>query len=169
MPVTIDVTPITATVVVSQVLPNTPFAGDLVGLQLITGAVVNVGSVVGLLDSAVARLFNTSLASLAPNTTAAELVAAEATFSGYNTAGKVVVFGTTILAGGGAEVASGLLQFDFVAPVGTPVPDTVAGFWIENTDGVPIFAAQFAAPIPMTQNGNAVAFVVVYNSTTAVG
>lgn len=170
MPIEIDAVPTTATVVASQVLPTPPFGGDIVGLQLISGADVVVRAINAALDSAKARLFNMSLTALAANTTAAELIAAEAAFSNYPAGGLAVTFGAVINTINGAEMASILLQFNFVAPgVGVPVTDTVQGFWIEDADGNAIMAGLFTAPIPMAANGNAVAFVAVYNTATAVG
>jgi len=80
----------------------------------------------------------------------------EADYDGY--AAKVV---TTWLAAyldpaGGASFQSGTQQFQFVPPVGAPVPNTILGFWIETAGGDLAAAGTFAAPVAMAAAGDAI-------------
>lgn len=89
--------------------------------------------------------------------TAVSLEAIEATYDGY-TAGGVAL--TTWLAPlidplGGVSITSPQVQFNYVAPgSGTPVTNTVTGWFLTDAAGALVAEGSFSSGIPMVQNGD---------------
>ena len=83
-------------------------------------------------------------------TTAAELAAAEAAFTGYPAGGAAVVaFLDPILdPSGGASITAPTVQFD-MGPAPILATDLVGGFWLEDAAGDVRLVGTFGAPIPM--------------------
>lgn len=105
------------------------------------------------------RLFKSTL-TLTPATTAVELIAAEATFSGYPAGGAAVAaFNDPILAQqGGYSIQSPLVQFVVATPA--TVTDLIGGWWLELADGTVIMAAQYGDPRPMQVPGQGLPITV---------
>ena len=120
-----------------------------------------VGSlnVAGYVQTALAtsklRLFISTYAP-SPTETLAEVVAAEATFSGYTAGGyPLATFGAPTNGPiGGASTPSPQIDVAYVPPESDPVSNTLGGWFIVDTGGNLIADGTFNAPIPMTQLGN---------------
>lgn len=87
-------------------------------------------------------------------TTRAELVAAEATYTGYPAGGTTLTAWFDPLANplGGFSTDSVKVQFAPTAPY--TVGNNIGGFWIETATADLIMIAIFDAPIPMAVAGN---------------
>jgi hypothetical protein len=87
------------------------------------------------------------------STTKAELVAAEAAYTGYAAGGETIAnFLDPLLdPSGGASITAPTVQFDVTGPV--VATDIVGGFWIEDATGDVRLVGTFAAPIPMEAVG----------------
>ncbi len=87
-------------------------------------------------------------------TTRAQLLAAEATYTGYTAGGLVLGAWFDPLANplGGFSIDSAKVQFAPAAPF--TVENNIGGFWIETAAADLIMIASFAAPIPMGAAGN---------------
>jgi len=92
-----------------------------------------------------------------PTEVLADLVANEATFSGYTAGGYPLSSwaGPNYNPGGGSQVNAPQVQVDFVAPgSGVPVTNNVAGWFLVDSGGNLIADGIFASPIPLTVTGD---------------
>ena len=115
------------------------------------GALFIASLVQTALASSKLKLYKSGL-TLTPATTQAALEAAECDFTGY-TAGGIAIsaWNAPILAtAGGYSIQSPLAQWVVGA---TPTGNLVGGWWVEETGGALIVAAQFATPVPMEVTG----------------
>lgn len=95
---------------------------------------------------------------LEPTTVKADLEAVEADYTGY-VAIAVVAFNNPLLdQGGGASIRSPLLQPMIASPY--TVPNTIQGWWLEETGGDLICAGDFPAPRPLVGAGDGIPFIV---------
>jgi len=117
-----------------------------------SACLVNAAELQTALALSKVRLFNSTLVPT-PATTEAELVAAEAAFTGYPAGGATITAWLDPLLdpAGGASITAPTTQF----AVDTPVVDTdvVGGFWLEDAAGDVRLIGQFAAPVPMELAG----------------
>jgi len=113
-----------------------PTAGSLWMADLVQAALAN--SEVHLYKSSFAPNVNTTLA---------ELVAAEADFSGYALEAMPTWNDPYLSPGGGAAINSELVQFATDDP--TLVPNTIGGAWIQDSLGVLVVIIEFPTPVPM--------------------
>lgn len=103
------------------------------------------------LASSKLKLYKSGL-TLTPATTQAELAAAECDFTGYTTGGETITawLAPILAPEGGYAIQSPLEQWIVGA---TPTGNIVGGWWVEETGGAVIVAAQFATPVPMEVTG----------------
>jgi hypothetical protein len=99
------------------------------------------------------RLFQNGMVTISPTTTKADLVAAEASFTGYTAGGyAIATWLSPILAPeGGYSIQSPLVQADTASPY--TVGNVIGGYWIQEAGGDVIFAVQFAVGVPMQTAG----------------
>lgn len=86
-------------------------------------------------------------------TTRAELVTAEADYTGYTAGGETLTAWFAPLNNplGGSSIDSPKVQFDTETPY--TVSNNVGGFWVENATGDLIVIGVFDAPVPMSGAG----------------
>lgn len=86
-------------------------------------------------------------------TTRAELVAAEADYTGYPAGGEALATWFNPLNNpiGGSSLDSPKVQFDTEAPYTTS--NTIGGWWVETAAGDLVVIGQFEEPIPMSGAG----------------
>jgi hypothetical protein len=87
-------------------------------------------------------------------TTRAELVAAEADYTGYPAGGEALATWFDPLNNplGGSSIDSPKVQFDTATPY--TVGNTIGGFWVETAAGDVVVIGQFVNPIPMGAAGD---------------
>lgn len=107
------------------------------------------------------KLYKAISQPLAPGTVLANLT--EADFSGYAEKTITNFLAAYIDPAGGASIQSGTQQFQFVAPVGDPVVNTVLGFFLTTAAGVLVLVGSFDGSVPMTADGDAIPLNVVLN------
>jgi hypothetical protein len=93
------------------------------------------------------RLFQDSLGVPTPTTTLADLVAAEADFSGYAEITITNFMLPYLFPGGGSAINSPSMQFMTADP--TTVPNNIGGAWIETAGGVLVAIDSFPNSVPM--------------------
>lgn len=95
------------------------------------------------------RLFKSTFVP-STSTTKAELVAAEAAFTGYPAGGAAIAawLDPVLDPAGGASITAPTVQFD-MGPAPIVATDIVGGFWLEDAAGLVRLVGTFAAPIPM--------------------
>lgn len=109
-----------------------------------------------LLENCVVGLYQNAV-TLTSSTTMGDLDTA--TFSGYEEMLLVDGFREAFFppTSTGAEIRSGELQWSFVAPMsGSPVTNTIYGFYVKLADDSLFLVGDFPSPSPMTSNGHAV-------------
>ena len=86
-------------------------------------------------------------------TTRAELVAAEADFTGYTAGGEALTAWFDPLNNpiGGSSIDSEKVQFQTATPYTTA--NTIGGFWVETAAGELVVVGTFVEPIPMSGPG----------------
>jgi len=102
------------------------------------------------------RFFQSTL-SVSQNTTKAELVAAEADFSGYTAGGYALAawLGPVKNQAGGSVITSPTVMVLTEDPDPDPfVGNTIGGFWVEDTSGDVRLVGVFDPTIPMLQIGD---------------
>lgn len=122
----------------------------LVGSQFLAGLIQS-----GLAASKL-RLF---VAGYQPNLndTLADLVAVEATFSGYPAGGYSLATWSAALFNpvGGSQTVAPQTDVLFTAPgSGSPVTQTLGGWFLVSSGGILVADGLFDTPIPMVQNGD---------------
>jgi len=100
------------------------------------------------------RLYQDELITPSIATTRAELVAAEATYTGYTATGLALTawFAAIAAAIGGYSIDSPKVQFATAAPY--TVPNNIGGFWVETAGGDLIVIGSFAEAEPMAGAGD---------------
>jgi hypothetical protein len=103
----------------------------------------------GLLVDSKMRLWQAGLVTISIATTRAQLVAAEATYTGYPVAGVVLPlwFSPLLNPLGGASIDSPKVQFEAAAPYTTG--NNIGGYWVEDENGQVVVVGSFAEPIPI--------------------
>lgn len=91
------------------------------------------------------------------NSTEAEFNANECDYDGYTAGGITIANWLSPLLdpSGGASIEMPITQFTFVAGGGTPVTNTVGG-WYYTTSGGMLICGEFPQPIPMQANGQGI-------------
>jgi len=86
-------------------------------------------------------------------TTRAELVAAEADYTGYTAGGEELTawFDPLNNPVGGSSIDSQKVQFDTASPY--TISNVIGGWWVETAGGDLVVIGQFAEPIPMSGAG----------------
>lgn len=110
------------------------------------------------------RLFQDTLGDLSNTTTKAQMVTAEATYTGYAAIVVAAVLDPYLLPGGGANLQIPTQQFQ---PTGTAVTNMIRGWWVETATGEIQVAARFDADIPMTDVTSAIPLDVIFNEANA--
>jgi len=122
------------------------------------GSLWLAGKVRTALAASEIRLFKAGEISLGPTTTLAELVAAEADYTGYGPEAIAAWFPPLLNPLGGSSIESGLVQFDISSPY--TVPNVVAGWWIEDSTGALVVAGEFASTKALVGEGDGIPFNV---------
>lgn len=122
------------------------------------GALWLAGIVQTALAASVLSLYQVGSITLGPLTTKAELEAAEADYTGYATETITTWFDPLLNALGGASIESGLKQFQIDAPY--TVPNTIQGWWIEESGGELVCAGDFTTPKALVGAGDGIPFNV---------
>ena len=122
--------------------------------QTLMGAAVQA-----LLPTGKVRLFTADLASFSQNTTRAELIAAEATFSGYTAGGySVAAFTGPVLDPVSGVYLLSPLILPTVAVASPQVENLIRGYWYEvGTDVWQV--GKFPSDQPMVSPGNNIPFM----------
>lgn len=107
-----------------------------------SGALWLAAVVQAALAASVLSLFQTGSITLSANTTKAELEAAEADYTGYAVETITAWFDPLLNPAGGASIESGLVQFMIDAPY--TVPNSIQGWWLEDSAGDLVCAGDFA-------------------------
>jgi hypothetical protein len=110
------------------------------------------------------HLFKANL-NIGPNTVLADLIAAEADFSGY-AAKTIAAFNDPYIAsGGGASITSPFEQFEWVDPIppALPVPNVIYGFWLEDSTSKLVVVGTLDLPVSVQMVGDAVAITLALN------
>jgi len=110
------------------------------------------------------RLFQDTLGSLTNATTKAEMVAAEATYTGYLAKTVVALLAPYVVPGGGANVQIPTQQFQ---PTGSAVTNMIRGWWVELATGDIQVSARFDADIPMASVNDAIPLDIIFNEGNA--
>jgi hypothetical protein len=116
------------------------------------------------LANAVLHLVASNL-NLNQDTPLADLVAAEANYSGY-AAKTITTFSDPFFAvGGGATISSPYLQFEFVPPVppALPVANTIYMFYLLDSTGKLVVAGTLDQPTVMQELGDALPITLQLN------
>jgi hypothetical protein len=122
----------------------------LVGSQVLAGAIQTHMAMAKL------RLFVSGYVPI-PQETLADLVANEATFSGYSAGGSSLPSwsGPNYSPIGGSQINAAQIQVDFTAPgSGVPVTNNVAGWFVVDSLGNLICDGLFDTVIPMAITGD---------------
>jgi hypothetical protein len=102
------------------------------------------------------RLFKSTL-SLNVNTTHAQLLAAEADFSGYTAGGYAIAnFSLPVNnPGSGSILTSPAIDIRYIAPEeDPPVGNSIAGWWVETSAGTVRIMGVFDQPITLSADGD---------------
>lgn len=105
------------------------------------------------LANSVLHLYQSSLTPTV-DTTLADLVAAEADFSGYAPITLVAFGAPYLVSAGGAAVNSPCAQFNTADP--TTITNNIGGAWIETAGGDLVLIDAFPDPIPMAAPSQAI-------------
>lgn len=110
-------------------------------------------------DSAYVHLWQDGEITPTPDTTIAELTAAECDFGGYAKTQTGSPTSAYLLPGGGVAAETGVIEF--VSNASTP-ENMVGGYWIQTAGTPPVLLeiGTFDDPIPISRSGQAVVFVV---------
>jgi len=105
------------------------------------------------LEASKLRLWQDGLISPSIATTRAQLVTAEATYTGYTATGVELDawFNPLINPLGGSSIDSPKVQFAPASPY--TVTNVVGGFWVEDATGILVCIGTFTEPIPMGAAG----------------
>lgn len=121
----------------------------------------NVGAlfVAGKMKTALAgcklRLFQDGMGIVVgPSLTAAQLIAAEATFDGYAAITIAAMTAPLLNPVGGASISTGSQQFAIAAPY--TVTNVIAGGWLEDSTGVLVMAWSYGTPKALVNPGDGI-------------
>ncbi len=134
----------------------------MLGIYPKTGALKIAAALVTLLSTGSLKLFKNNL-TLTPNTTKAELAAAEADFSGYAAEAITAPDDAYIDRSGGASVIVPTVEFVFDGTDLSPTTNLIYGWWLEDTDADLFTCGKFDEPIPMAAAGDALPLMVLHN------
>lgn len=108
------------------------------------------------LAASVMSLFQVGTVTLTATTVKADLEAAEADYTGYAAQTITTWFDPLLNPLGGASIESGLLQFAIATPY--TVPNTIQGWWVEDSTGALVCAGDFTVPKPLVGAGDGIPF-----------
>jgi len=109
--------------------------------------------VLALLEASKIRLWQDGELTPSIATTRAELIAAEATYTGYPAGGEELDAWFAPLHNplGGSSIDSPKVQFDTASPY--TVSNVIGGWWVETAGGQLVVIGSFPEPIPMSGAG----------------
>lgn len=87
----------------------------------------------------------------------------EADYSGYAALEVTTWLAAYLDPAGGGSIQNGTQQFQYVFTSGTPVPNTILGFYLTNAAGALVMCGNFAAPVSMAANGDAIPLNLTLN------
>ena len=106
------------------------------------------------------RLWQNTLSALTINTTVADLIANEATYSGYGAITALTAPNPYLVPGGGGNLQLPTAQFQ---PTGTVVQNMIRGWWVELSTGEIQLAGQFDSDIAMNDVTAAIPLDIIFN------
>lgn len=106
------------------------------------------------LAASVLHLYQAGSVVLSVATTKTELTAAEADYTGYSDQTITTWFDPLLNPAGGASIESGLKQFAIASPY--TVPNTIGGWWIEDSTGALVCAGEFPVPRSLVGAGDGI-------------
>lgn len=105
------------------------------------------------------RLWQNTYPALSANTTKAQLVTAEATYTGYAAIVVAAIPNPYLVPGQGGNLQIPTQQFQ---PTGTAVSNLIRGWWVELATGEIVLAAQFDSDIAMGDVTNAIPLDIIF-------